>query len=594
MRQGVETEREPRLRYRPGLDGLRALAVAGVFLYHARIDWLPGGFLGVDLFLVLSGYLITSLLLAEWERFRRVDLRRFWLRRARRLLPAVVVVILAALVAAAALAPDDFARTRGDAISSLLYVTNWHLIAASHSYFETVGRPSLLQHLWSLAVEEQFYVLWPPVLVLGLGFLGRRGIGGLAVAGVAGSTALMWLLYDPERDPSRVYYGTDTRAATLLVGALLALAWPALARLRVPRAGALVELAGAAALVAVVVVFRRAHDYDPGLYRGGMLAFAACAAVVVAALARDGSRLGALLGREPLRWLGVRSYGIYLWHWPVLALTRPGVDVPWRGAWLVPAQAAVVVALAALSYRFVEQPIRTGALQRRLAARPGALRRTGLGATAAFAALLAALFAAPAPPAHPVLSYAAPVVPLLPIVSLPPAPDPLPIVHPRPRPRPAPTPRDEPVLAVGDSVMLGCSDALRQALGRRLRVDAVVGRQATDIVARLAAYRARGALPRTVVVQLGDNGPAWYADLVRLRETLAGTARVVLVNVRVDRSWQGEVNQELRRFVSTWRTARIADWYGHSSDRVLQDGVHPTPQACTTYASLVAGAVRSS
>ncbi|HEU5406028.1 MAG TPA: acyltransferase, partial [Gaiellaceae bacterium] len=151
----------PHLAYRPGLDGLRAIAVAGVFLYHSRIDWLPGGFLGVDLFFVLSGYLITSLLLVEWEARNRIDLRRFWMRRARRLLPALVVVVLAALVLAAIFARDDLAHTRGDAISSLLYYTNWHEIVANHSYFNLMGRPSLLQHLWSLAVEEQFYVIWP-------------------------------------------------------------------------------------------------------------------------------------------------------------------------------------------------------------------------------------------------------------------------------------------------------------------------------------------------------------------------------------------------------------------------------------------------
>src|SRR5579862_5532372 len=181
-------ERAPRLGYRPGLDGLRAIAVAGVFVYHARIDWLPGGFLGVDLFFVLSGYLITSLLLIEWDRRHVIDLRRFWGRRARRLLPAVVVVVLASLILAAIFARDDLTRTRGDAVSSLLYYTNWHLIISSHSYFATVGRPSLLQHLWSLAVEEQFYVVWPLLLVPGLVLLGRKRFGLLVVAGIAGST----------------------------------------------------------------------------------------------------------------------------------------------------------------------------------------------------------------------------------------------------------------------------------------------------------------------------------------------------------------------------------------------------------------------
>ncbi|TML76868.1 MAG: hypothetical protein E6G12_06050 [Actinobacteria bacterium] len=226
----------PRLGYRPGLDGLRAIAVAAVFLYHARPHadgnpWLPGGFLGVDLFFVLSGYLITSLLLVEWDARNRIDLRRFWMRRARRLLPALVVVVLAALILAAIFARDDLARTRGDAVSSLLYYTNWHLIVANHSYFNLMGRPSLLQHLWSLAVEEQFYVIWPLLLVPGLVLVGRKRLPFLVVAGIAGSAALMWLLYNPA-DPSRVWYGTDTRAFLLLMGILLALVWPAIERMR--------------------------------------------------------------------------------------------------------------------------------------------------------------------------------------------------------------------------------------------------------------------------------------------------------------------------------------------------------------------------
>ncbi len=214
------------LPYRPGLDGLRALAVAGVVLYHAGVSWMPGGFLGVDVFFVLSGYLITSLLLAERRRKGRVGFKAFWARRARRLLPAVLLVVFVCLLAASTIARDDLARTRGDALASLVYLTNWHLIAASHSYFNAFGRPSLLQHLWSLAVEEQFYLCWPLVLMGSLKLLGRRYTVVLTVLLVLASTALMWGLYDPNQDPSRVYYGTDTRAATLLVGALLAFAWP--------------------------------------------------------------------------------------------------------------------------------------------------------------------------------------------------------------------------------------------------------------------------------------------------------------------------------------------------------------------------------
>src|SRR5690242_17079608 len=312
----------PRLAYRPGLDGLRAIAVAGVFLYHSRIDWLPGGFLGVDLFFVLSGYLITSLLLVEWEARNRIDLRRFWLRRARRLLPALVVVVLGSLILAAIFARGDLAKTRGDAVSSLLYYTNWHLIVANHSYFVRMGNPSLLQHLWSLAIEEQFYVIWPLLLVPGLVLIGRKRLPMLVIAGVAASATLMWLLYNPGGDPSRVYYGTDTRAFLLLMGILLALVWPTIERLR--RGLPLLELLGVSALVGAVLLFRQMVDFNPTLYRGGDLAAAFCFAVLIAAVAHPGTGLGQALGVAPLRWLGERSYGIYLWHWPVVELMRPG------------------------------------------------------------------------------------------------------------------------------------------------------------------------------------------------------------------------------------------------------------------------------
>src|SRR5436309_12883932 len=304
----------PHIAYRPGLDGLRALAVAAVFLYHSRIDWLPGGFLGVDLFFVLSGYLITSLLLVEWEARNRIDLRRFWLRRARRLLPALVLVVLAALALAAIFARQDLAHTRSDAVSSLLYYTNWHLIIANHSYFNVMGNPSLLNHLWSLAVEEQFYIVWPLLLVPGLVLVGRRRLPMLVIAGIAASAALMWILYNPNSDPSRVWYGTDTRAFLLLMGILLALVWPAIERMR--RSLPLLELLGVAAVVASVLLCRQLHDFDPTIWHGGDLAAAFCFAVLIAAVAHPQTGIGQAFGVAPLRWVGERSYGIYLWHFP--------------------------------------------------------------------------------------------------------------------------------------------------------------------------------------------------------------------------------------------------------------------------------------
>jgi len=600
------------LPYRPGLDGLRALAVAGVVLYHAGVSWMPGGFLGVDVFFVLSGYLITSLLLAERHRKGRVGFKAFWMRRARRLLPAVLLVVFVCLLAASTIARDDLARTRGDALASLVYLTNWHLIAASHSYFNAFGRPSLLQHLWSLAVEEQFYLFWPLLLMGSLKLLGRRYTVVLTVLLALASTALMWGLYDPNQDPSRVYYGTDTRAATLLVGALLAFAWP-LGGFRDEvsrRAARVLDGVGCVALLAVLALFVRVQDYDPWLYRGGFLLVALCTAVLIAVVVHPASFLGRALGTRMLRWIGVRSYGIYLWHWPVMMLSRPGIDVPWRGTFVVLAQIAVTVGLAALSYRYVEMPVRGGSAQRRLRAwldghTPRERLRWTAGSLAGLVLVLGLTLGLPAPGGTGVGSATATPAALARVSSL------------------AGGLRETgsgsgagsgfsagvaggngagsteagllpsgPILALGDSVMLGCAPVLEQRLGSRLRVDAVVGRQAVDTISRLAEYRAHGDLPPTVIVQIGDNGPVWYSNLQRLREVLSGVPHVVLVNVRVARSWQGEVDKALSEYVSSWPQAVLADWYSHSSEGMLVDGVHPSVAGRAIYAGVVLEALR--
>jgi peptidoglycan/LPS O-acetylase OafA/YrhL len=610
------------LTYRPGLDGLRALAVAGVVLYHAGVSWMPGGFLGVDVFFVLSGYLITSLLLAERRRRGRVGFKAFWLRRARRLLPAVLLVVFVCLLAASTIARDDLARTRGDALASVVYLTNWHLIAASHSYFNAFGRPSLLQHLWSLAVEEQFYLFWPLVLMGSLKLLGRRYTILLTVVLALASTALMWGLYNPDRDPSRVYYGTDTRAATLLVGALLAFAWP-LGGFRDEvsrRAARTLDGVGCVALLVVLALFVRTQDYDPWLYRGGFLAVALCTAVLIAVVVHPAASLGRALGSAPLRWIGVRSYGIYLWHWPVMMLSRPGIDVPWRGSVVVLAQIAVTVGLAALSYRYVEMPVRSGSAQRRLRAwldghTPRERLRWTMGSLAGLVLVLGLTLGLPAPGSDVGAATATPAA-LARVTSLTGAlraggagngsgsgadgaaagPDPAAGAFAgagaevaRVAPGNLPT---GPILALGDSVMLGCAPVLEQRLGLRLRVDAVVGRQAVDTISRLAEYRAHGDLPPTVIVQIGDNGPVWYANLQRLREVLSGVPHVVIVNVRVARSWQGEVDRALAEYVSSWPQAVLANWYSHSSVGLLVDGVHPSVAGRAIYANVIVEALR--
>ena len=573
VKPGLETRSLPHVA---ALDGVRAIAVTAVLLFHAGVPGVPGGFLGVDLFFVLSGFLITSLLLRELSGTGHIDLGRFWVRRARRLLPAAFLVIAVSLVVAAIFLPGEAARTRADALASFVYVNNWEQILADHSYFVAFQRPSLLQHLWSLAVEEQFYLLWPLVLGLLLGRLGRRWTIALTLAGALLSALAMALLFTPGEDASRAWFGTDTHASGLLVGALLAFAWPLGRFHSAPRksAATLLDVAAVAGLAAVVAAMLTWNEADPVVYRGGLLAFAIAAAVLLAAVSHPACRAGAVLGVAPMVWIGARSYGIYLWHWPVMALTRPGVDVALSRWILVPLQIAAAVALAAASYRWVEQPVRRGdagrALKDWLDRRPPR-RRLAIAGGAVLSLTAAIVWAvgvwSPADrgaafattPSAAAASRVAPHVPGKP-------------------------------LAVGASVML----ASQEALGRHMTVDAAVGRQASDVIARLESYRAADRLPRRVVVQIGENGPLGSDDIQELRRTLADVQRVVLVNVRVPRTWVAQTNGVLSRAVKDWPQARVADWYDASAgaDLLYDDETHPTPQGRRVYARIVRRALQ--
>ncbi len=351
----------PSIAYQPGLDGLRAVAVAAVLLYHGGVTWMRGGFLGVDVFFVLSGYLITTLLLVEWGRTRRIRLLAFWARRARRLLPAlglllVGVVLFGLLVAA----PETLDRLRDDALSALGYVANWRFIASAQGYFDQFVEPSPLRHTWSLAIEEQFYLLWPLVLLVLLRWRPRLStLARVFAVGAIASAVLMAVLVDPDGDPSRVYYGTDTRAQALLVGATLA---AILLRLRTRRGGpgssapwVRVGVGGAVVLTGMLVLVR---DTSSWMYRGGYLVAAiATAAVIGAAVQPRRNAIRSLLSPRPLRWVGTISYGLYLWHWPVfltLTTARTGLD----GTALLLVRIGVSVVLAVISYYLVELPVR--------------------------------------------------------------------------------------------------------------------------------------------------------------------------------------------------------------------------------------------
>ena len=371
LRPGDADGAAPTLPRTPGLDGIRALAVLAVMAYHNGFSWIPGGFYGVDAFFVLSGYLITSLLLTEWESSGTVRLTRFWARRARRLLPALFVVVavvgLLRLAAPSALAWPDAVP---DALATLLYVANWHFIASGAGYFAASAPPSPLLHTWSLAIEEQFYLVWPLVIV---GVLGRRGrrpaadhrrrlqvLGALCVAGGLASAVLMWALTPTGASLERAYYGTDTRAQALLVGGALAVAL-ALYRRRPAGLRRLGAVTGVAGLVASAAVWHWVAETSSLAFHGGfLLASLAAGAVVAGVVLSPTGPASRALALGPLGYLGRISYGVYLWYWPVLlVMTGSRLEM---GAWpLFLCRSAVTVALAAGSYHLVEAPIRRGA-----------------------------------------------------------------------------------------------------------------------------------------------------------------------------------------------------------------------------------------
>jgi peptidoglycan/LPS O-acetylase OafA/YrhL len=575
----------PTLLHRvPALDGLRAIAVGGVLLFHGGVAAVPGGFLGVDVFFVLSGYLITSLLLAERAASGRISLPRFWLRRARRLLPAVVVLVIAVVIVSFFLADNEAQSVRGDALSSLLYVNNWHQILTDQSYFDAAGRPSLLRHLWSLSVEEQFYLLWPLALVAGLRAMTRLRFVQIVLAVAAASTLLMAVLYDPTGDPSRVYYGTDTRLTPLLLGAALAFVWPMRGARGTtgPRAAALLDAAAVTGLVLVGGAFLVAHEFDTWIYRGGLAVVAAATALLIAAIVHPACRVARVLATPPFVWVGERSYGIYLWHWPVMVLSRPEIDVSLTLWVLVPLQIAVTVGLAEASYRWVEMPFRRGDAQRAITAwmqRRAPRQRLGVVTGVALATVFSGVWLASgssgSQEARVTNTPQAAAAPERPAAA-------------------APKGKLDPPLLVGASVMLGAQQALEQRLGQKALVDAAVGRWPADIAARLEAYKQSNALPNRVVVQMGENGPLREEDLQRVHEALRGVPRVVLVNVKVPRSWEEDVNNTLLAVRGEWPEAVIADWKKAArQDLLYDDGIHPTPEGAKVYARVIQQALRA-
>jgi peptidoglycan/LPS O-acetylase OafA/YrhL len=620
-----------------GLDGLRAIAVVGVLLFHAGVHWLPGGFLGVDLFFVISGFLITSLLIGERERVGFISFKAFYLRRARRLLPALIAMLVVTAGFMALFFPGDLASARGDIGAALSYVSNWWYVVHHRSYFVAAGRPEPLQHLWSLAVEEQFYLVWPLVLAALLCVRARlRLVVFVAVAGALASSGWMAVLairgnVPFDTDSSRVYFGTDTHASGLLLGAAAAAVMTGLANRRraagVAEGGlgrGLADLVAVGALVGVCWSMHSVSYFSPGLYRGGFLVFAAVAAVAVAVISAPGGWLGVTLDIAPLRWIGARSYGLYLWHWPVFVYTRPGLDWQLHGGPELAARLAITLALTELSYRLVEEPIRRrGSRDRVLSPRSRGARswspawrivapalgsavaivaviaatsvvashaKTGAHAAAA-GAPLAATSRGPQPAASAAVSAAPSSSTRSPlatsswpttasattrVTSVRPTSGPHASSVGRPSthlhastaaPAGHGTPTPPPIPSGPPPKLTAVGDSVMVdasvSLGRvcaHTEVYAVVGWQAKSVFDELDALHAAGHLGQTVVIETGTNGVVSSKELDAALKMLADRHKVIVVNNHMDRPWEPANNAMFPVVVRAHRNAVVGNW----------------------------------
>jgi len=616
----------------PGLDGVRALAVLTVIGFHEGASGLRGGFLGVDIFFVLSGFLITDLLIARYDRTGRLNLADFWTRRARRLLPALAVMLVVVTAAAAVIEPAQEASLRLALLAAATYTSNWYQILHHVSYFAAISQaaaPPPFDHLWSLAIEEQFYLVWPLIVLCVIVRLdARRARVICALTGAAVSALVMVIQYTPGGDPSAVYYGTDTHASALLIGAALALAWPLRRLAAIPAAYAgRLDMVGIAGLVVLAWAVGHFSGGDPVVYPVGLLLAALAAAGLVAAAAGHGV-IAALTSVRPLRWVGVRSYGIYLWHWPVIAL---GTALAGRGAsspWSWPVETVVTIALASVSWRFIETPIMRnglgvtvrhwaqliGAASRRP---PASQARRAVPVTMAAAVAITfmlACYSVARPPAAAApggllrqvangerVSSASRSTPAAPSPSSGPSSAARAPGRATPAPPPAACRPAQPrvsgsqVTAVGDSVMLASATALEAALPG-VYIDAQVDRQVATGLTLVRSLAAAGRLRHVVVVSLGTNGPVTARQIRQLQRAVGPGRELVLVSTFGPQAWEHAVNAALAAAARHGEHTELANWHAAIATRpalLWPDGIHPRPAGARLYARVVRTAIKA-
>ncbi len=620
--------------YNAGLDGIRAIAVLGVIAYHLDLGWASGGLLGVGVFFVLSGYLITDLLVGAIRRRGARSFGQFWVRRARRLLPALFVMLLVTVVWATLLDRQQLPSLRVDVLPAVFYYSNWWYIFHHVSYFAQYGPQAPLGHLWSLAIEEQFYLIWPFAVLGALRWVRSRRllVAGALLLAVA-SAVEMALLFVPFTDPTRVYDGTDTRAFELLIGAALAFAWPRDKRIGTitPRARIVLDIAGGAALAGIIVMYWQTGQYDPFVYRGGMVLLSVLTAILIAVCVHPGARVGRVLGVAPLRWIGERSYGIYLWSLPVIVLTTPqGVKQSLLRDVL---QVVGIIAAAALSWRYVEQPVRHGALGRLWHASrdrwrnrqwsalvPGTQGLAAVGVVLAGAFIcslgLSGVISGSTAPPEATRSILPPVRRLDTTTTTststststavgggPPGGGPgtarshigLPAGVTTSTTTSTTLPAGTGVTVIGDSIMVDAAPYLRELLPGAV-IDAQIGQQLYQVLSEVPQLKKDGDVGDELIVELGTNGYFSPTQLKALLRALGPMRRIVLVNTRETRPWEQAVNQSIATVAHSLPNTTMVNWYALSATTpqyFYPDGVHLDPQGAQFYASLLVHALET-
>ena len=581
------------IQYIPAIDGLRALAVIAVMLYHLGFTWIPGGFLGVDLFFVISGYVITRLLLDSIAQSGGLDLRGFYLARIRRLLPALIFMVTTTIIAIGIWAPDTIKRLLIDTPFSLTGTINWWLVAKEQDYFESIGRPPLLQHTWSLAVEAQFYLVWPLILYFVLKKFGKKHIpiAALTIAAASGITLFLVSLSLDAANTSKVshiYFGTDTHSFGLFLGAALAVSWiPQNFKITVSkRAQNFIDGVGIFGFIGILATFLLINESQPTLYKIAFPLAGIFGAAIIMSIVHPASRFAPILEFKPLLWIGERSYAVYLWHWVIFQVTRPSVDLAGEDWALYALRILIVFALADISLRYIELPVRRGVIQywfkgRRYRTKRERNRQTGIFSVITIIVLIVAIIVSVraisiSNQAQQKLENSLSVAATSGATGSDQA-----LVDDGLR-------ADDGLWVTGDSVILG----IRSQLGEKLPIaliNARIGRQAGELADVMRSDAAQ--VPNApVIFNLGNNNLVTREQAVAIFEIVKKQPEIIVINSAVPRPWREPNNALIEEVAAQYPQVQIVDWNSLSADRpdyFAPDGVHLVPAGVSAYVDAI-------